>query len=133
MKIGFTAKGTDWDAMIDARFGRARYLIVYDDTADELKVHDNKANSEQTHGAGPGTAKKLFEMQADILAERVDLAERRAEPRRHAGRGRVGRQVAGGSRGGDLGIRFSMLVTRQQGNGGAGGGSSIECHARARL
>ena len=67
MKIGFTAKGTDWDAMIDARFGRARYLIVYDDTADELKVHDNKANSEQTHGAGPGTAKKLFEMQADIL------------------------------------------------------------------
>jgi predicted Fe-Mo cluster-binding NifX family protein len=67
MKIGFTAKGTDWNAEIDARFGRAKYLIVYDDATDELKAHDNKANSEQSHGAGPGTAKKLFEMQADIL------------------------------------------------------------------
>ena len=67
MKIGFTAKGKDWDAMIDARFGRAKYLIVYDDAKDELKAVDNKANSQQAHGAGPGTAKKLFEMQADVL------------------------------------------------------------------
>ena len=31
MKIAFTAKGTDWDAEIDPRFGRTQYIIIYDD------------------------------------------------------------------------------------------------------
>ena len=67
MKIGFTAKGTEWSSKIDARFGRAKYLLVYDEAGDELAAADNMANSKQAHGAGPGTAKKLFDMQADIL------------------------------------------------------------------
>jgi len=67
MKIGFTAKGTGWDASIDPRFGRAKYLLVYDESADELTAADNSANSKQSHGAGPGTAKKLFELETDIL------------------------------------------------------------------
>jgi predicted Fe-Mo cluster-binding NifX family protein len=67
MKIGFTAKGTEWRSKIDARFGRARYLLVYDEAGDELTAIDNMANSTKAHGAGPGTAKKLFDMQTDIL------------------------------------------------------------------
>jgi len=67
MRIGFTAKGTGWDSHIDARFGRARFLLVFDDERDELNVFDNTAMAEQQHGAGPGTAKKLFDMKANVL------------------------------------------------------------------
>ncbi len=31
MKIAFTAKGRDWDSMIDPRFGRTDYIVVYDE------------------------------------------------------------------------------------------------------
>jgi predicted Fe-Mo cluster-binding NifX family protein len=67
MKFGFTSKGTGWDASIDPRFGRARFLLVYDESTDVLTAVDNSANSKQSHGAGPGTAKKIFELETDIL------------------------------------------------------------------
>ena len=31
MKIAFTSKGTNWDSMIDPRFGRTEFLLVYDE------------------------------------------------------------------------------------------------------
>ena len=36
MKIAFTAKGTDWDSMIDPRFGRTEFILIYDDEKDEF-------------------------------------------------------------------------------------------------
>ena len=30
MKIAFTAVGKDWDAIIDPRFGRTEYIVVFD-------------------------------------------------------------------------------------------------------
>lgn len=67
MRIGFTAQGPAWGADIDARFGRTKYLLVYDEEKDELLVHDNTSMSEQQHGAGPGTASKLFELNVNVL------------------------------------------------------------------
>ncbi len=67
MRIGFTAKGKDWSSDIDPRFGRAEYLLVYDESEDVLHVNDNQEMKEQEHGVGPGTASKLFDMQADVL------------------------------------------------------------------
>ena len=43
MKIAFTTKGTEWDSMMDPRFGRTEYLLVYDDTDDKISTFDNRA------------------------------------------------------------------------------------------
>ena len=67
MKIAFTAKGTDWKAEIDPRFGRTDYIVMYDDASKELSSVDNRAVEEVAHGAGPQTAQKLFDLGPDVL------------------------------------------------------------------
>lgn len=67
MKIVFTTKGKDWQAEIDPRFGRTEYLLVYDEEKDELTAHDNQEAKGQAHGVGPLTAKKLFDLEPDVL------------------------------------------------------------------
>jgi len=67
MKIGFTSKGDHWDAEIDPRFGRAAYLLVYDDGSEIIKSYNNEIMKEREHGAGPGTASKLIDMKTDVL------------------------------------------------------------------
>lgn len=67
MKIAFTTKGTGWDSHIDPRFGRTEYLLIYDEETDRLNAFDNREIVNEAHGAGPKTAKKLFELKADIL------------------------------------------------------------------
>jgi len=67
MKIAFTTKGKDWDALMDPRFGRTEYFLVYDDETEEIRVVDNSDSTQEAHGAGPKTAQKLFDLQAKIL------------------------------------------------------------------
>lgn len=67
MKIVFTSQGTTWEAKIDPRFGRTDYFVIYDEESDALDSLDNRAIAETAHGAGPQTAQKLSELQADIL------------------------------------------------------------------
>jgi len=67
MKIAFTAKGIGWDAMIDSRFGRTSYLLIYDDVTDTFEHIDNRAVADEGHGAGPLTARKLFDVRPDVL------------------------------------------------------------------
>lgn len=67
MKIAFTAKGTNWDSLMDPRFGRTEFLLVFDEEKDELIHFDNRTIENEAHGAGPKTAQKLFELQADVL------------------------------------------------------------------
>ena len=67
MKIAFTTKGTEWDSIMDPRFGRTEYILVYDDVKDEFSHYDNRAIANEAHGAGPQTAQKLFELDPDIL------------------------------------------------------------------
>ncbi len=67
MKIGFTSKGTNWDSPMDPRFGRTEYIVVYDEEKDELISVDNSAVAQEAHGAGPQTAKKLFDLGAKVL------------------------------------------------------------------
>jgi len=67
MKIAFTAKGTEWDSMIDPRFGRTEFVVIYDEEKNELSHFDNKEAGKVAHGAGPQTAKNLFELDPDIL------------------------------------------------------------------
>jgi len=67
MKIAFTSKGTNWDSMMDPRFGRTAFLLVYDEEKNELTHFDNRAIENEAHGAGPKTAQKLVELQAKVL------------------------------------------------------------------
>ena len=67
MKIAFTAAGKDWDAMIDPRFGRTEYVVVFDEETDKLSVIDNSAVKNEVHGAGTATSQKIFELNPDVL------------------------------------------------------------------
>ena len=67
MKIAFTTKGNNWDSMMDARFGRTEYILVYDDTTDTTEVVDNTDVINDAHGAGPKTAERLFKLKPDVL------------------------------------------------------------------
>ena len=67
MKIGFTTKGTDWDSQMDPRFGRTEFVVIYDEEKDELTNMDNSSIAQEAHGAGPQTAKVLFDMGAKVL------------------------------------------------------------------
>jgi predicted Fe-Mo cluster-binding NifX family protein len=52
MKIGISAQGGDLDALVDQRFGRARWLIVYDIETDDWQAVDNQENVNASGGAG---------------------------------------------------------------------------------
>ncbi len=67
MKIAFTTKGKDWNAMMDPRFGRTEYFLIYDDETEEINIVDNSDSTQEAHGAGPKTAQKLFDSEAKIL------------------------------------------------------------------
>jgi predicted Fe-Mo cluster-binding NifX family protein len=67
MKIAFTSSGKTWDAQIDPRFGRAEFLILFDEETDEMQVTSNQDVQSVAHGAGPKTAQKLYELAPDVL------------------------------------------------------------------
>ncbi|MDC7127138.1 MAG: NifB/NifX family molybdenum-iron cluster-binding protein [Spirochaetales bacterium] len=67
MKIVITSKGDSWDSLVDPRFGRTDFLFFYNEESKEEKVIDNTEVQNAAHGAGPQTAKKLFDLEPDIL------------------------------------------------------------------
>lgn len=67
MKIAFTTKGIKWDSMIDPRFGRTEYILIYDEENDSFANYDNREIANVGHGAGPKTAQKMFEFNPNIL------------------------------------------------------------------
>jgi predicted Fe-Mo cluster-binding NifX family protein len=67
MKIAFTATGEGWDALIDPRFGRTDYILIYDEEKDELVSIDNREIMDVAHGAGPKTAQKIHELDPQVL------------------------------------------------------------------
>jgi predicted Fe-Mo cluster-binding NifX family protein len=67
MKIAFTAKGVYWDSVMDSRFGRTEYILIYNEETKELTNFNNRSIVNEAHGAGPKTAQKLYEFKPDIL------------------------------------------------------------------
>jgi predicted Fe-Mo cluster-binding NifX family protein len=67
MRIAFTSTGTTWDSMIDPRFGRTEFIVLYDEETKELTTYDNSAIKEEAHGAGTATVQKLYDMKPDVL------------------------------------------------------------------
>lgn len=58
MKFAVTSRGQKLSDPMDARFGRADYLLICEDEK-VLKVIENMGNKSQAHGVGPVTASKL--------------------------------------------------------------------------
>ncbi|HBM15544.1 MAG TPA: dinitrogenase iron-molybdenum cofactor biosynthesis protein [Lentisphaeria bacterium] len=60
MKIAISSKGKELDSLLDSRFGRARYFIIYDGKADTFSVMDNSMNFDAAQGAGIQTAQNVL-------------------------------------------------------------------------
>lgn len=67
MIIVFTAKGTEWNSEMDARFGRTEFFLIYNEETKELTSFDNRSIENEAHGAGTKTAQKLFDLKANVL------------------------------------------------------------------
>lgn len=67
MKIAITSTGPGWDARVDARFGRADYILIVGDGSDDLVVIDNRNVRDVAHGAGPQTAQLLHDHAPQVL------------------------------------------------------------------
>ena len=66
MKIVFTAKGENWESLVDARFGRMEMLAFYDEESDTLEAI--KIDTDQMeHGAGLQTAQKVLKFNPDVI------------------------------------------------------------------
>jgi predicted Fe-Mo cluster-binding NifX family protein len=67
MKVAISTEGKDLNAVVDARFGRAKGFLVYEmDTGESVYV-DNKQNLEAAQGAGIQSAKTVIDAGADAV------------------------------------------------------------------
>ena len=67
MKIAVTSKGTDLDAEVDPRFGRASYILVIDTDTLDIEVIDNQTNKNAFKGAGIQAAAAICDKGAQAL------------------------------------------------------------------
>ena len=52
MRIAISSQGRDLDSVVDPRFGRAPYFIIYDTETDKFEAVDNNQNVMAAQGAG---------------------------------------------------------------------------------
>lgn len=67
MKLAITSKGTDLNAQIDPRFGRAAYILIVDTDTMDIEVLDNTENINRLKGAGIQAAAMISDRGADAL------------------------------------------------------------------
>jgi len=67
MRIAVTATGTELDSAVDPRFGRARYIIIVDETGKLLEVVDNSVGMNSMGGAGIQAGKLMADRKVDVL------------------------------------------------------------------
>lgn len=67
MKIIVTAYGSEANAKIDERFGRAAYFMLYDKETQTWKSFNNKQNLDAAKGAGIQAAQNVQELDANIV------------------------------------------------------------------
>jgi predicted Fe-Mo cluster-binding NifX family protein len=67
MKIAVTSTGTELEAAVDPRFGRAPYFLIVDSETFSFEVVDNKENVNALKGAGIQAARLVSEKGAGVL------------------------------------------------------------------
>lgn len=67
MKIALTTSGSDLNAALDSRFGRAPKFLIYDLEAKTFEVVDNDQNLNAAQGAGIQSAQNIARLDAKAL------------------------------------------------------------------
>lgn len=67
MKIAVTAMGEGSEARVDARFGRAKYFVIYDTESKQYHTIDNKQVLNLPQGAGIQAAQHIIDAGAEVL------------------------------------------------------------------
>ena len=67
MRIALTSAGTDLNADLDPRFGRAAYFIIVDPDTMDFEAVENRQNLNLPQGAGIQAGKTIVDNQADVL------------------------------------------------------------------
>ena len=67
MKVIVTSQGNELSSEIDLRFGRARWLIVFDSETANFHALDNELNLNAAQGAGIQTGRNIANLGADAV------------------------------------------------------------------
>jgi predicted Fe-Mo cluster-binding NifX family protein len=67
MKIAVTAQGPEPDSQVDQRFGRAYWILFYDQTSDSWEALENSGARNAPQGAGIQAAQQVSDRQAKVL------------------------------------------------------------------
>lgn len=67
MRIAISSQGTDLSSMVDPRFGRAPYFIIFDTADDSFEVINNEQNVQASQGAGIQTTEHVARKNVDIV------------------------------------------------------------------
>lgn len=67
MKIALSAAGKNNTDMVDQRFGRASFLVVYDTDTDTFTAFDNEQNLNAAQGAGIQSAQNVVKTGAEVI------------------------------------------------------------------
>jgi len=67
MNIVVSAQGNDINSLVDPRFGRCRYLVLFDSETGEWQSYDNKANTDASGGAGVQAGNLVVSLGAQAL------------------------------------------------------------------
>jgi predicted Fe-Mo cluster-binding NifX family protein len=67
MKIAITAQNPSPENQVDPHFGRAAWLMIYDQEKNEWESIDNSAGVNAARGAGIQAAQKVVDHQAGVL------------------------------------------------------------------
>ena len=66
MKIGISARGKTLDSLLDERFGRCEYFLIYDTKDKQTSVLENKGQL-ASGGAGIKAAQQLIDEKVDVI------------------------------------------------------------------
>ncbi len=66
MKIGISAKGKTLDSLLDERFGRCEYFLIYNTKEQKVNILENKGQV-AAGGAGIKAAQQLIDEKVDII------------------------------------------------------------------
>jgi predicted Fe-Mo cluster-binding NifX family protein len=67
MKVAITSQGKELSSELDMRFGRAKWLIIFDTQTEDFQTHDNNVNMNAPQGAGIQTAQNIVNLGAQAL------------------------------------------------------------------
>ena len=67
MKIAITSQNKELSSEIDLRFGRAKWLIVFDTETKKFEAHNNEVNLNAAQGAGIQTGSNIANLGADAV------------------------------------------------------------------